>query len=449
MKAKRSTLILLICVLIMAAVCIGLFFLRNSYSKKKAEADSHVAAEIEQAQKSEVAKNISLADKVAPEEVLEGINVSELLKKRFRTAADLEETLKIGLKEIRSPEDISYLLEGLKLEKPTDEDLNTLFAKIGINGRNLAEGDFIQEIGEIKRRKKTRMTIMLKNGERIFFDISDDEEKGWKLDKVYAGTISSSNVDSILEEGNAAQSDGLLVSHSFVNYAIQKEFKKAKQLTDPKHLSDVQFAGLCILFEEGGYSLRNPRGVLTSVTRPKHAGYSVYLNDKEGSEAQFSLILKRKEEQGSWKVNEVNFDRLLSDFITKNGGDSYYTPFVKNPKGGDSIVVYFDFNGKDLSLRTKKQLSIVANILKWDEKKKITLTGHTDDLGSDTYNKDLSIKRAEAVRKYIVSEGVADSQVQTIGFGKHRPRKANKRDDGTDSPEGRQANRRAEIYLDF
>ena len=449
MKDKRSISLLLISVLIMAAVCIGLFFLRNSTSKANADTESSSADAVEEQLKVEADQDVSLLDKMNPQEVVEDLKTSELAKKRFLTASDLEEALKQGLKEVRSPEDVSYLLERLQLEKLSNEELKTLFEKVGINGRNLSNGDFIQEIGEVKRRKKTRMSILLKDGERIFFDIVNDKNDGWRLDRIYLNDARGSNVDSILEEGNLAQSDGLLVSHSFVTFAIQKEFKKAKQLTDAKALSDVEFAGLCILFEEGGYSLRNPRGVLTSVTRPMHAGYSVYLNDKDNNEAQFSLILKRKNEKGAWQVSEVNFDRLLSDFIAKNGGDNYYSPFVKNPQGGDSIVVYFDFNGKELSLRTKKQLSIVANILKWDEKKKITLTGHTDNLGSDTYNKELSIKRAEAVRKFIVSEGVADSQVQTIGFGKYRPRKANIKDDGTDNPEGRQANRRTEIYLDF
>ena len=91
----------------------------------------------------------------------------------------------------------------------------------------------------------------------------------------------------------------------------------------------------------------------------------------------------------------------------------------------------------------------MANILKLDNSKKITLTGHTDSKGDDAYNRELSKKRADAVRDFLVSQGVAKAQITTVGFGAHRPREANTLADGTDNPEGRKVNRRAELYLDF
>jgi len=67
--------------------------------------------------------------------------------------------------------------------------------------------------------------------------------------------------------------------------------------------------------------------------------------------------------------------------------------------------------------------------------------GHTDAKGSETYNLDLSARRAEAVRSYLVSQGVDQSRVSSQGLGFARPIADNK------SAEGRANNRRVEIVV--
>jgi OOP family OmpA-OmpF porin len=51
----------------------------------------------------------------------------------------------------------------------------------------------------------------------------------------------------------------------------------------------------------------------------------------------------------------------------------------------------------------------------------ITVTGHTDRLGSDQYNQRLSQRRADAVKKYLVSKGVATNRVNAVGKGEKEP----------------------------
>jgi outer membrane protein OmpA-like peptidoglycan-associated protein len=113
------------------------------------------------------------------------------------------------------------------------------------------------------------------------------------------------------------------------------------------------------------------------------------------------------------------------------------------------LVLYFDFDANQLSLRTERQLAIVALILKTDTNKKIHLSGHTDALGSKEYNQTLSAQRANAVKAYLIKSGVDPLQIITAAKGLSEPRRPNVTATGADDPEGRRANRRTEIYLDF
>ena len=56
-----------------------------------------------------------------------------------------------------------------------------------------------------------------------------------------------------------------------------------------------------------------------------------------------------------------------------------------------------------------------------DKTARITVTGHTDRLGSDDYNRDLSRRRAEAVRDYLVRGGIAASRIRSAGLGSSHP----------------------------
>ena len=102
-----------------------------------------------------------------------------------------------------------------------------------------------------------------------------------------------------------------------------------------------------------------------------------------------------------------------------------------------------------MSRRTQRQLEIVAAILKSDAKKKITLSGHTDALGTKSYNDQLSSNRADVVRDFLAAAGVSSEQIDTIAKGASQPRRPNVTETGEDNPDGRRANRRTEIYLDF
>ena len=86
-------------------------------------------------------------------------------------------------------------------------------------------------------------------------------------------------------------------------------------------------------------------------------------------------------------------------------------------------------------------LDPLATSLQGDPSAQITIIGHTDSTGSDALNNRLSIERADSVRDYIVTRGVAAGRVATAGRGDREPIA----DNSTDA--GRAKNRRVEILL--
>ena len=86
----------------------------------------------------------------------------------------------------------------------------------------------------------------------------------------------------------------------------------------------------------------------------------------------------------------------------------------------------FEFNKATLTDEAKKRLDaeVIAKLKDVGEVRYINVNGHADRLGSTQYNQQLSEKRAEAVRAYLVSKGVDASKVETFGFGKTTPVKS-------------------------
>ncbi|MDB4936367.1 MAG: outer membrane protein, partial [Labilithrix sp.] len=88
------------------------------------------------------------------------------------------------------------------------------------------------------------------------------------------------------------------------------------------------------------------------------------------------------------------------------------------------------------------KLNEVADALtKQDKDSSMVVEGHTDSQGKDAMNQELSQKRAESVRAYLVSRGIAADRITAMGYGPTRPIADNT------SPEGRANNRRVEIVV--
>jgi len=108
--------------------------------------------------------------------------------------------------------------------------------------------------------------------------------------------------------------------------------------------------------------------------------------------------------------------------------------------------VNFDFDKANIKREFAPVLDEAAQILKDNPSVKVTIEGHTDSKGSDTYNQRLSERRAKAVKQYLVSRGIEASRLETIGKGESEPIADNSKN-GRDNPEGRAMNRRAELKV--
>jgi len=101
--------------------------------------------------------------------------------------------------------------------------------------------------------------------------------------------------------------------------------------------------------------------------------------------------------------------------------------------------IEFDFNKADIKESFYPRLNKVAKIMMNNPGLKVEIAGHTDDKGAAEYNQYLSGKRAEAVKAYLVNQGISSDQLRTAGYGEDKPIASN------DTDAGRAKNRRVEL----
>ncbi|HWT71103.1 MAG TPA: OmpA family protein [Oxalicibacterium sp.] len=102
---------------------------------------------------------------------------------------------------------------------------------------------------------------------------------------------------------------------------------------------------------------------------------------------------------------------------------------------------FFDFDKAVLKPDGKAKLNDLVSKLQDLNLEVVIAVGHTDSIGSDSYNQKLSVRRAEAVKSYLVSKGVESNRVYTEGKGEKQPVATNK------TAAGRAQNRRVEIEV--
>ena len=119
---------------------------------------------------------------------------------------------------------------------------------------------------------------------------------------------------------------------------------------------------------------------------------------------------------------------------------------VKIELSGD---ILFDFDMWDIRPEAEQTLKNVAQVINQYQGTAVLVEGHTDSKGSDSYNQELSQKRADSIKDWLVEYGEVDkTRINTRGLGESKPVAANEKDDGSDAPEGRQKNRRVEITVE-
>jgi outer membrane protein OmpA-like peptidoglycan-associated protein len=290
---------------------------------------------------------------------------------------------------------------------------------------------------------------------QLYADLSTTGGKDFDVTKISipmelthaAGDVSSDPGKKAVTMTPEQQSDALTVAHAFSKAVIQRDFNTARSLSDPATVTDERVAALMIAVEEGKFALKEERPLVVTLSRDDITWVLTRVQSDQ-TDSEFALELGQV--GSAWKVNGLTFSKVLSVLSEKAGaGNVAYSPIVDDPSGGDSLVLYFEFDDAGLTPRTSRQLKIVAEILSQGADRVIRINGHADALGSDDYNIALSDQRAESIRQTLVGMGVKPDQVITEAFGAAKPRKPNFLPDGSDNPGGRSQNRRAEVLLDF
>jgi OmpA-OmpF porin, OOP family len=113
-------------------------------------------------------------------------------------------------------------------------------------------------------------------------------------------------------------------------------------------------------------------------------------------------------------------------------------------KGRATLEVLFDTNKATIKKNYAKDVDHLADVMKQNPDLNVTIEGHTDNVGKAAYNKKLSQKRADAVKKYMVTKGGIDAKrLKAVGYGLEKPVASNK------TKAGRTKNRRVEAAVDY
>lgn len=113
--------------------------------------------------------------------------------------------------------------------------------------------------------------------------------------------------------------------------------------------------------------------------------------------------------------------------------------------GADTL---FEFDKATLTPRAEETLSVLGPMIENAGPHPVVIEGHTDSVGTDEYNQELSERRAERVRNWLLEHRVVEKRaVSTVGFGEKKPVAPNTKPDGKDNPPGRALNRRVEIVV--
>lgn len=145
-------------------------------------------------------------------------------------------------------------------------------------------------------------------------------------------------------------------------------------------------------------------------------------------------------------VEAPDYLKFSEDFVVpiniKNDAHVKIIPLQKS-NSMKSIVLgwqFFQYDNAELSKERTDELDNLAVIMKSNPEIKIKLIGHTDSDGSDYYNNNLSLKRANAVKKYLIDKGIEADRISTEGKGKREPLYDN-------NSRFKKWNRRVEVYI--
>lgn len=167
---------------------------------------------------------------------------------------------------------------------------------------------------------------------------------------------------------------------------------------------------------------------------------------KSGKDGKFFAVLPARK---SYSV-EVSADNYLFYQASVEPGDNTeLTPFslrvpLERLAVGNTVSlqnIHFEFNSSQLSPKSKAGIDMLTSFMKQNPNVSVELSGHTDNVGEESFNRKLSLDRANAVRDALLTNGIEQSRIQVRGYGSSKPVAPN------DTDENRALNRRTEMKI--
>lgn len=197
----------------------------------------------------------------------------------------------------------------------------------------------------------------------------------------------------------------------------------------------------------GGFDLfMSRRGEDGQWQEPVNLGFPI---NTQGDEINFfvaadgrTAFISSQREGGLGGYDIYTFE--LPEELRSDSANYLATVDVVELLPGDAVVlqnIQFEFNSSSLTEDSRAGISMLVDFLRRNPELKVELAGHTDDVGSASYNKKLSADRAEVVRQSLVDNGIEESRLTAKGYGSTKPLAPN------DSEEHHAMNRRTEMII--
>jgi outer membrane protein OmpA-like peptidoglycan-associated protein len=130
------------------------------------------------------------------------------------------------------------------------------------------------------------------------------------------------------------------------------------------------------------------------------------------------------------KAKEISFVQTLRNRRTRSlsQGEREEIAEIASTKPNIDLDIQFDYNSADISASSLPTVQALGKTLQNANLRGSTfvVAGHTDAIGSEAYNQDLSERRADAIKRYLTEKyGIAGTDLVTVGYGKNKPKDPN------------------------
>jgi outer membrane protein OmpA-like peptidoglycan-associated protein len=235
------------------------------------------------------------------------------------------------------------------------------------------------------------------------------------------------------QDGSALEADLAYVAERQTQRAIVNAHRSQLETTIARNEESYR-TGLESLTEEQRQMLRaRERALMMQHEVIGEHERALIEREQEIEDTRASLLVEQQARRDAEERARVAMDRLREIAAVRQEADE----IVITLRG----EVLFATGQAEILPTGRERLMTLAEVIRDTENQTGIIEGHTDSRGADDYNMRLSRRRAEAVRDFLVAQGVPGSRLQAVGLGEAMPIASN------DTPEGRANNRRVEVRL--